>query len=156
MKNSAFFSGKCTVLCYILEYIYKYCTNSKETNKSCACFQHANTTKNSTWSGICMLKASTWLMCLFAICTIYNKTQFTVEISLKVNLFMWVEPIVAMFINERNLVGGAEQRLVNHIIFEILFCHLGIEFYFLFARGVMNDRGSLVNFVMNMWTLGLW
>ena len=56
---------------------------------------------------------------------------------------MWVEPIVAMFINERNMVGGAEQRLVNHIIFQILFCHLGIEFYFLFARGVMNDRGHL-------------
>ena len=47
---------------------------------------------------------------------------------------MWVEPIVAMFINERNLVGGAEQRLVNHIIFEIFFCHLGIEFYFLLRQ----------------------
>ena len=73
----------------------------------------------------------------------YNPFQFSVEISLKVNLFMWVEPIVAMFINERNMVGGTEQRLVNHIIFQILFCHLGIEFYFLFARGVMNDRGHL-------------
>ena len=61
-----------------------------------------------------------------------------------------------MFINEGNMVGGAEQRLVNHFIFEILFCHLGIEFYFLFARGVMNDRGSLVNFVMHKtWTLCL-
>ena len=62
-----------------------------------------------------------------------------------------------MLINERNLVGGAEQRLVNHIIFEFFFCHLGI-----FARGVMNDRGSLVNFVMRKalskiytWTLCL-
>ena len=81
----------------------------------------------------------------------------TVEIFLKVNLFMWVEPIEAMFINEGNMVGGAEQRLVNHFIFEIFFCHLGIEFYFLFARGVMNDRGSLVNFVMHKtWTLCLW
>ena len=43
----------------------------------------------------------------------YNPFQFTVEISLKVNLFMWVEPIVAMFINEGNMVGGAEQREVT-------------------------------------------
>ena len=35
------------------------------------------------------------------------------EISLKVNLFMRVEPIVAMFINEGNMVGGAEQREVT-------------------------------------------
>ena len=40
---------------------------------------------------------------------------------------MWVEPIVAMFINERNLVGEGEQRLVNHIIFEFFFCHLGFN-----------------------------
>ena len=67
-------SCKCTVLCYILKYIYMYisiyCTNSKETYKSCVCFQHANTTKHSSWSGICTLKANTGLMCLFAICTI--------------------------------------------------------------------------------------
>ena len=61
-------SGKCTVLCYISEYIYKYCTNSKETHKFCGCFQHANTTMYSTWSGICTLKASTGFMRLFAIC----------------------------------------------------------------------------------------
>ena len=42
--------------------IYKYCTNSEVTHKSCACFQHANTTKHSSWSGILMLKASTGLM----------------------------------------------------------------------------------------------
>ena len=54
-------SWKWTVLCYILEYIsilYK----CKETHKSWICLQHANTTKHSTWSGICMLKASTGLM----------------------------------------------------------------------------------------------
>ena len=28
--------------------IYKCCTNSKETHKSCACFQYANTAKHST------------------------------------------------------------------------------------------------------------
>ena len=48
--------------------IYKCCTNSKETHKSCACFQHANTAKHSTWSGICTLKASTGPMRLFVIC----------------------------------------------------------------------------------------
>ena len=47
------------------------------------------------------------------ILTIYNKTKITVEIFLKVNLFMWVEPIVAMFINEGNMVGVAEQREVT-------------------------------------------
>ena len=51
--------------------IYKCCTNSKETHKSCACFQHANTAKHSTWSGICTLKASTRPMRLFVICKIY-------------------------------------------------------------------------------------
>ena len=51
--------------------IYKCCTNSKETHKSCACFQHANTAKYSTWSGICTLKASTGPMRLFVICKIY-------------------------------------------------------------------------------------
>ena len=51
--------------------IYKCCTNSKETHKSCACFQHANTAKHSAWSGICTLKASTGPMRLFVICKIY-------------------------------------------------------------------------------------
>ena len=50
---------------------YKCCTNSKETNKSCACFQHANTAKHSTLSGICTLKASRGPMRLFVICKIY-------------------------------------------------------------------------------------
>ena len=51
--------------------IHKCCTNSKETHKSCACFQHANTVKHSTWSGICTLEASTGPMRLFVICKIY-------------------------------------------------------------------------------------
>ena len=38
-------TGKCTtVLCCMLEYIVQIA----ETHKSCACFQHANTTKYST------------------------------------------------------------------------------------------------------------
>ena len=41
-----------------------YCTNSEKTHKSCVCFQY------STRSGICMLKANTGLVCLFAICAI--------------------------------------------------------------------------------------
>ena len=51
--------------------IYKCCTNSKETHKSCACFQQAITAKHSTLSGICTLKASTGPMRLFVICKIY-------------------------------------------------------------------------------------
>ena len=51
--------------------IYKCCTNSKETRKSCACFRHANRAKHLTWSGICTLKASTGHMRLFVICKIY-------------------------------------------------------------------------------------
>ena len=51
--------------------IYKCCTNSKETHKSCACFQHAKTAKHSTWSGIFTLKASTGPMRLFLFCKIY-------------------------------------------------------------------------------------
>ena len=51
--------------------IYQCCTNSKETHKSCACFQHANTAKHSTWSDICTLKASTGPWRLFVICKIY-------------------------------------------------------------------------------------
>ena len=51
--------------------IYKCCTNSKETHKSCACLQHANTAKHPTWSGICTLKASTGPMRLFVICKMY-------------------------------------------------------------------------------------
>ena len=61
--------------CFTYWNIYKYCTNSKETYKSCACFQHANTTKHSTWSGICILKASTWRMRLLVICTIYTERK---------------------------------------------------------------------------------
>ena len=51
--------------------IYKCCTNSKETYKSCVCFQHASKAKHSTRSGICTLKASTGPMRLFVICKKY-------------------------------------------------------------------------------------
>ena len=47
-KGQRILSGKCTVVCYIWNIIYKCCKNSKETHKSCACFQHANTAKHST------------------------------------------------------------------------------------------------------------
>ena len=41
--------------CFVLHIgIYKYCTNNKETHKACAWFQHANTTKHSTWPGVSM------------------------------------------------------------------------------------------------------
>ena len=43
----------------------------------------------------------------------YNSFHLTAKISLKVNLFMCVKPIAAMFINERNMVGGSEQRKVT-------------------------------------------
>ena len=41
--------------CFVLHIgIYKYCTNNKETHKACAWFQHANTTKHSTWPDVSM------------------------------------------------------------------------------------------------------
>ena len=43
----------------------------------------------------------------------YNPFQLTAKISLNIDLFMRVKPIVAMFINERNMLGGAEQRKVT-------------------------------------------
>ena len=67
-------SCTCTVFVTYLN-IYKYFTKSKETKKFYACFQHANTVKHSTWSGICMLTASTGRIRLFVICTIYTSGQ---------------------------------------------------------------------------------
>ena len=58
--------------CFVLHIgIYLYCTNNKETHKSCACFQHANTGSGSMFGLVCMLTASTGLVFLFAICTIF-------------------------------------------------------------------------------------
>ena len=62
-------SCKCTVLCYRLEYIY--IVQITETHKSCACFQHANTRSGRMFGRVCMFKASTGLVCLFAICTVF-------------------------------------------------------------------------------------
>ena len=68
-------SCTCTVLCYILEYIYivhVYWTNSKYTQKSVVCFQHAKCDNafykiwHSVW--LCMLEVNTGLVRLFAIC----------------------------------------------------------------------------------------
>ena len=50
--------------------IYLCCTNSKETHKSCACFQHAITRSGRKFGRVCTLKTSTGPVCLFAICTI--------------------------------------------------------------------------------------
>ena len=70
-KDSVFCLGNILFCVTYWNVIYKCCTTSKETHKSCACFQHANTAKHSTWSGICTLKASTGPMRLFVICKIY-------------------------------------------------------------------------------------
>ena len=49
-----------------------YFTNNQETHRSCACFQRANTRSGRMRFGrVCMLKASTGLVCLFAICTTF-------------------------------------------------------------------------------------
>ena len=40
-----------------------------ETHTSCVCFQHANTRSGRMFGHLCMLKANTGLVCLFAICT---------------------------------------------------------------------------------------
>ena len=48
MKESVF-SLVNVLFCVTYWNIYLYCTNSKETSKSCVCFQHSNTIKHSTW-----------------------------------------------------------------------------------------------------------
>ena len=45
---------KCTVLCYILEYIY--IVQIAKRRKSCVCFQYANTRSSRMFSRVCMLK----------------------------------------------------------------------------------------------------
>ena len=58
--------------CFVLHIgINVYFTNNKETHMSCACFQRANTRSGRMFGRICMLKASTGLVCLFAICTTF-------------------------------------------------------------------------------------
>ena len=64
-KGQRILSGKCTVLCYIFEYICECCTNSKETHKSCACFHFGQTfyliwylhveSKHRTYASLCYL-----------------------------------------------------------------------------------------------------
>ena len=58
--------------CFVLHIgINVYFTNNKETHRSCACFQRANTISGRMFDRVCMLKASTGLVCLFAICTTF-------------------------------------------------------------------------------------
>ena len=67
-------SCNCTVLCYILEYIYIVQIAKRRTHKSCVCFQHANTTNHSTWSDTCTLYLhleSKHRTCAF-LCYMYN------------------------------------------------------------------------------------
>ena len=62
-------SCKCTVLCYTLEDSYIVQIAKRRTTPLFA-FKMQNTIKHFTCSGICMLKANTGLVHLFAICTI--------------------------------------------------------------------------------------
>ena len=58
--------------CFVLHIgINVYFTNNKETHRSCACFQRANTRSGRMFGRVCMLKASTGRVCLFAICTAF-------------------------------------------------------------------------------------
>ena len=58
--------------CFVLHIgINVYFTNNKETHRSCACFQRANTRSGRMFGRVCMLKASTGFVCLFAICTTF-------------------------------------------------------------------------------------
>ena len=58
--------------CFVLHIgINVYFTNNKETHRSCACFQRANTRSGRMFGRVCILKASTGLVCLFAICTTF-------------------------------------------------------------------------------------
>ena len=60
---------KCSILCYTMEYSYIVQIVKRRTNHVFA-FNMQNMIKHSTWSGVCMLKADTGLVCPFAICTL--------------------------------------------------------------------------------------
>ena len=58
--------------CFVLHIgIYVYFTNNKETHRSCAYFQRADTRSGRMFGRVCMLKASTGLVWVFAICTTF-------------------------------------------------------------------------------------
>ena len=69
-------SCKCCVLCYILEYSYIVQIAKRRTRPVFA-FNMQNTIKHSTWSGICMLKANSGLVRLFAFLTLKTNLIFT-------------------------------------------------------------------------------
>ena len=63
--------------CFVLHIgINVYFTNNKETHRPCACFQRANTRSGRMFGRVCMLEASTGLVCLFAICTTFTYIKF--------------------------------------------------------------------------------
>ena len=55
-----------------------FSTNNKETNMSCACFLCASTSSGRMFDLVCMLKASTGLVCLFAICSTFVYTSIPI------------------------------------------------------------------------------
>ena len=63
-------SCKCTVLCYIFEYSY-YVQRAKRCKSPVFAFNLQIPDQLECLIVFCMLKANTWLVCLFAICTIY-------------------------------------------------------------------------------------
>ena len=96
--------------CFVLHIgIYVYFTNNKETHRSCACFQRAYTISGRMFGRVCMLKASTGLVCLFAICTtfIYIPIRNTKQYIYQTNTLSF---IILVLIIMYTLVSGVHVR----------------------------------------------
>ena len=72
-------SGICSVLCYMYKYwISLYCANSKETHKSCVCFQHAKLDQ-AFYLIVCLYVESKHRTCA-PLCYLYNKATLNIPI----------------------------------------------------------------------------
>ena len=88
--------------CFVLHIgIYLYCKNSKETHKSCACFQHANTSSGRMFGRGCMLKASTKLECVYIYQYVTQNSTFTRQNTLSFIILV----LITMF----TLVSGVHE-----------------------------------------------
>ena len=68
--------------CFVLHIgINIYFTNNKETHRSCACFQRANTRSGRMFGRVCMLKASTLVFFLLFVQHLYIIFQYVTQNS---------------------------------------------------------------------------
>ena len=123
--------------CFVLHIgIYLYCTDNKETHKSCACFQHANTRSGRMVGRVCMLKASTGLVCLFTFYTIFiyipisNTKQYIYHTKYTVLHHSRTYNNVYILSRPARSVGGALDLKSQGCEFE---SHSGQDFFFHFV-----------------------